>query len=150
MWLHPEIRTLPDIVRHWSARTPAAAALVAAHGTVSYAELQSLTNQVGQKLVSLGHQGENVCFIGKNVPEFWTVWLGAGKAASPIVPLNWRCALPELIELVEDARPAIIFVEGGLIAAYKVHKRIHIETALPMTTTGKVRKVELRALAARA
>lgn len=31
-----------------------------------------------------------------------------------------------------------------LIAAYKVPKRVHFETALPMTTTGKIRKVDLR------
>src|SRR5687768_17413743 len=112
MWLHPEIRTLPDVVRHWSARTPEKTALRAAHGEVTYRDLESATNRLAQKLVAAGHERKNVCFIGKNVPEFWTIWLGAGKAGSPIVPLNWRCALPELVDLVDDAEPAIVFVEG--------------------------------------
>ena len=112
MWLHPEIRTLPDIVRHWSARTPEKEALRAGKATLTYRDLESVTNRIGGKLAALGHERRNVCFIGKNVPEFWTLWLGAGKAGSPIVPLNWRFAIPELVELVDDAEPAIVFADS--------------------------------------
>jgi acyl-CoA synthetase (AMP-forming)/AMP-acid ligase II len=114
VWLHPEIRTVPDIVRYWADRTPDKVALRAGPVDLTYAGLAASTERLGRALARLGaaQPGANVAFIGKNVPEFWLVWLGANSAGRPFVPLNWRCPVPELVELVEDADPGVIFADA--------------------------------------
>ena len=116
MWRHPEIRTLPDIARYWSRHTPDHAALRAGDLAVTYAELEATSNQVGHALLARPNDdddtGQPVAFIGKNVPEFWTAWLGAGKAGSPFVPLNWRCTAPELSDELADARPSVVLAHS--------------------------------------
>lgn len=112
MWRHPEIRTLPDIVRHWSARTPDKIALSAGDVTVSYRDLDVTSSRIANAVVAAGvPTAAHVGYLGKNTLEFWQAWFGVGKAGCGFVPLNWRCPAPELAELVNDARPAIMIVE---------------------------------------
>jgi acyl-CoA synthetase (AMP-forming)/AMP-acid ligase II len=108
MWRHPEIRTLPDIPRYWAGRTPDKVAVRAGSTAVTYAELDRAVTDLSD---ALSTQTSNVAFIGKNVPEFWTIWFGAGRAGRPFVPLNWRSPVPELAEVVADAAPGIIFAD---------------------------------------
>ncbi|CUU59774.1 AMP-binding enzyme [Parafrankia irregularis] len=96
MWLHPEIRALPDIARYWADRTPDKIALRAGALDLTYARLAASTERLGRALVRprLGEEGTNVAFIGKNIPEFWLTWFGANCAGRPFVPLNWRRTVP--------------------------------------------------------
>ncbi|MGH8997225.1 MAG: AMP-binding protein, partial [Acidimicrobiales bacterium] len=96
---------------------------------ISYKELEQRTNQVGHALANRGAQKGNVCFIGKNVPEFWIAWLGTGKAGAAFVPLNWRCAAPELAELIDDAAPSVILTQREY--AGMVEKALAESTATP-------------------
>jgi acyl-CoA synthetase (AMP-forming)/AMP-acid ligase II len=114
MWLHPEIRTLPDIPRYWAQRTPDKAAIRASGVELTYRGLNDSVEAVAATLASRfeDRPDANVAFIGKNVPEFWVVWFAAGAAGRPFVPLNWRCTVPELVELLEDADPAVVFVDS--------------------------------------
>jgi long-chain acyl-CoA synthetase len=111
MWLHPEIKTLPDIVRYWSARTPDKTALRVHDVAQSYGDLETSSNRIGNALVAHGAERHNVGFIGKNTPELWELWFGTGKAGSALVPLNWRFTASELVETVEDAETGIVFVD---------------------------------------
>jgi len=114
MWLHPEIRTLPDIASYWAARTPDRTAVRAGVAELSYAELAAQVDRTASALVArlASTPGRNVAFIGKNVPEFWVGWLAAGRAGRPFVPLNWRCTVRELVELLEDAEPGVVLVDA--------------------------------------
>jgi acyl-CoA synthetase (AMP-forming)/AMP-acid ligase II len=42
------------------------------------------------------------------------VWLGAAKAGSAIAPFSWRSSTAELVELIDDAQPPVVFVGDGL------------------------------------
>jgi acyl-CoA synthetase (AMP-forming)/AMP-acid ligase II len=42
------------------------------------------------------------------------VWLGATKAGSAVAPFNWRSSVAELVELVDDAQPPVVFVSDAL------------------------------------
>lgn len=108
MWRHPEIRTLPDVVRHWGRSTPDQVALAAGDTTTTYRELDEASNRLAHALIAAGATGGRVCFIGKNLPEFWVTWMAAGKAGAAFVPLNWRCAVPELTDVLSDAAPAVV------------------------------------------
>lgn len=117
MWWHPEIRTLADVVWHWADRTPEAIALRTTHSALSYGGLASAVSDLAQTLLAkesepgAGPSGANVCFIGKNVPEFWETWFAASAAGRAFVPLNWRCAPAELVDLITDCRPDVVFTD---------------------------------------
>jgi acyl-CoA synthetase (AMP-forming)/AMP-acid ligase II len=106
--LHPDIRTLSDIPSYWSRRTPEKVAICAGPATISYAQLD---DDVAALSAVLTTSKSNVGFIGRNVPEFWTIWFAAGRAGRPFVPFNWRSPAPELTEVVADAAPGVIFVD---------------------------------------
>jgi acyl-CoA synthetase (AMP-forming)/AMP-acid ligase II len=111
MWRHYEIRTLPDIVRYWASKNPGKIALLGEGNSRTYAQLDARTNAIARRLRATGvSPGERIGFLGKNSVEFFEIWFGAGKAASPITPFNWRSPENELLRLVDDARPSIVFV----------------------------------------
>lgn len=116
MWYHQEIRTLSDIPRHWATTTPDKVAIRAGTSNTTYAALEDDINQLASKLARAEHaqtveSRENVAFLGKNVPEFWSIWFAANRASRPFVPLNWRSALAELTEVVADAHPFFLFAD---------------------------------------
>jgi acyl-CoA synthetase (AMP-forming)/AMP-acid ligase II len=111
MWLHPEIRTLVDIPRHWSDRRGEHPALRAGDLVVTWHELERSSNQMAHALLARGVAHGNVCFIGSNVPEFWMVWLAANKAQAAFVPLSWQSSDAELAALITDADPRVLVVE---------------------------------------
>ena len=111
MWRYADIRTVPDIVRYWAERTPAATALRYDGRRVSYSELDERSNRVARALLRSGASlGSHVGFLGKNSPEFFELWFGATKAGAAVAPFNWRCTVDELCQLVNDAQPRVIVV----------------------------------------
>lgn len=112
MWLHPEIRTLADVPGYWAQRTPTKAALRSGASELTYADLEHRINQTAHAIIAAGGaHGDRVCFIAKNVPEFWIAWFAASKAGCAFVPLNWRCTTHELAELLTDAEPVLTFAD---------------------------------------
>ena len=111
MWRHYEIRKIPDILRYWASKHPDKIALIDGEASRTYSQLDRRSNAIARKLQQGGlPQGSPLGFIGKNSIEFFEIWFAAGKAASPIAPLNWRSPENELLRLVEDAKPPIVFV----------------------------------------
>jgi acyl-CoA synthetase (AMP-forming)/AMP-acid ligase II len=112
MWLHADVKVLPDIVRHRERVSPQKTALIEGAKRISFAELGAATNRVGQALLREGVKaGAIVAFLGKNSIPFFEVLFGAGKAGCTVLPLNWRLAAAELAPIVDDAQPAIAFVD---------------------------------------
>lgn len=111
MWLHPEIRTLVDIPRHWSERRAKHPAVTAGDVVITWHELERSSNQVAHALLARGVAHGNVCFIGDNVPELWVVWFAANKAQAAFVPLDWRAGEEGLAALISDADPRVLVVE---------------------------------------
>lgn len=54
--------------------------------------------------------GSGVGFLGKNSIEFFEAWFAASEIRCPVVPLNWRSAPEELLALLKDASPSVLFV----------------------------------------
>lgn len=110
MWRYADIRTVPDIARHWAARTPDATALVCGERRQTYKELDDRSNRIAHALLAAGvRPGSSVGYLGKNAIEFFDVWFGATKAGGAIAPFNWRCTVAELVQLVDDAQPPVVF-----------------------------------------
>ena len=71
---------LADITRTNAAERPDKAALICDDRTLTYAELDAECCQVANALISAGVGSQDrVGFIGKNIPEYFTLTLGAGK-----------------------------------------------------------------------
>ncbi|KRF21093.1 hypothetical protein ASG90_01400 [Nocardioides sp. Soil797] len=112
MWLHSEIRTLGDIPRHYAQTMPESPALIDAAGADSWARLDSRSNQVARVMLDLGiTPGDRVALLGKNFKQYFEVLFGVGKVSASLVPLNWRLAKPELVGIINDARPAVLLVD---------------------------------------
>jgi acyl-CoA synthetase (AMP-forming)/AMP-acid ligase II len=110
MWRYADIRTVPDIVRHWATLTPDARALASGTRERSYRELDERSNRIATALLASGVQpGSSVGYLGKNAIEFFETWFGATKAGGAIAPFNWRCTVSELVQLVDDAKPPVVF-----------------------------------------
>src|SRR5881397_3553099 len=112
MWLHADIKSVPDIVRHRARTSPDKAALIEGSRKLSFRELDTSTNRVAQALARDGVKPDSVvAFVGKNSIPFFEILFGSSKAGCTVLPLNWRLAAPELIPILDDATPALVFVD---------------------------------------
>src|SRR5260370_1455061 len=53
--------------------------------------------------------GEMVGLRGKDVVEGWEVGFAGSKMGCTVAPFNWRLAAAELVAILDDARPPIVF-----------------------------------------
>lgn len=53
-------------------------------------------------------QGARVAWLGHSRAEFFVMLFGCAKAGLILVPLNWRLAVPELHQLLEDCQPGVL------------------------------------------
>jgi acyl-CoA synthetase (AMP-forming)/AMP-acid ligase II len=112
-WRYADVRCVPDIVRHWAAKTPDSTALTYGTTRRSYRELDERSNRIANALLASGAQpGSGIGFLGKNAVEFFETWFGATKAGGAIAPFNWRCTVAELVQLVDDAQPPVVFTSA--------------------------------------
>ena len=109
-----EIATVPDIVRFWAARASRTVALIGDSGVICYGVLDRRSSYVANRLREVGIQpGNHVGYLGMNSVGFFDAWFGAGKIGCAFAPFNWRLAPAELAEIIDDAQPAIVFVEAA-------------------------------------
>ncbi|WP_114970546.1 long-chain-fatty-acid--CoA ligase [Rhodoferax ferrireducens] len=112
MWLHADITSLPDIVRHHARTTPDKTALIEGGHRMTFRELDQSSNRLAQAVTRLGAGPDSVvAFIGKNSIPFFEILFGVNKAGGTMLPLNWRLVPAELIPIVDDAQPALVFVD---------------------------------------
>jgi acyl-CoA synthetase (AMP-forming)/AMP-acid ligase II len=113
----PEIRYLPDIPRYWSQKRPDKVALIEAAGTRTYAQLHERSSAIANRLLQMGVKpGDAIGYIGKNSIEVFEVWFAALKIGCMLAPFNWRLAVEELVAILDDARPPVVFA-GVEVAA---------------------------------
>ena len=115
MWRYADIRTVPDIVRYWSAIAPERIAVTEGARQLTYRELDERSSQLARALLAAGAgPGSHIGYLGQNSAAFFEMWLGATKAGSAIAPFNWRSSPAELAELIDDAQPPVVFVSDAL------------------------------------
>src|ERR1700712_503015 len=123
---------LPDILRANAVAIPDAPAIIEAERVTSFAELDTLANQVANALARDGvRAGDRVAFIGANSPAFLAVLYGAAKLGAIPTALNNRLAPLEVSAILADAAPAVVVIGAG--AEHQV--------PVAVTTTGLMRVV---------
>src|SRR4030095_4847533 len=111
-----EIRFLPDIPRYWSQKRSDKVALIEGSAQRTYAQLNERSSAIANRLLEMGvKRGDPIGYIGKNSIEVFELWFAASKIGCTLAPFNWRLAVTELVAILDDARPPIVFV-GAEIA----------------------------------
>ncbi len=78
--------------------------------TLTYAELDKNAGRVAGLMQERGAgEGSRVAILCRNRIEFFEVLFACAKLGAVLVPLNWRMPATELLPLVEEAAPAILF-----------------------------------------
>ncbi|TDE35343.1 amino acid adenylation domain-containing protein [Actinomadura sp. 6K520] len=103
--------TIPGMFRRRAAERPGAVAVVDGHRTVTYAELDALSDRMARLLAQHGVGPESV--VGVAVPrsaEMVAVMLGAGKLGAAFLPLDLAHPADRLAYMLGDANAAAVVV----------------------------------------
>jgi fatty-acyl-CoA synthase len=105
-----------DCVRANAARFSSALALENAE-TGERLSWRQLDERVGALAGHLGHRcgvgiGDRVLLLAEGDTRTFEVQFACMRLGAILVPLNWRLALPELIELATDVEPAVVITDG--------------------------------------
>src|SRR5258705_5282101 len=116
MWRSGEIRFLPDIPRYWSQKRPDKVALIEGSAQRTYAQLNERSSAIANRLLEMGvKRGDPIGYIGKNSIEVFELWFAASNIGCTFAPFNWRLAVAELVAILDDPRPTVVF-DGTEIA----------------------------------
>src|SRR5581483_10853478 len=113
-----------DVVREHAAVRGDRVALRHGDRALTYAELDERTNRLANALLAAGvRAGSRVAYLDRTAPEAIELLLAAAKIRAVAVPLNWRLAPPELLDVLRDsgtplliAGPTYEDVARGLVA----------------------------------
>jgi fatty-acyl-CoA synthase len=99
-----------DWVRKWSQIKPGKRAIIEDGREFSYQRLNERCNQVGNFLLEKGvAKGDRIAILAYNSHEFVEIYLAAAKTGAIFVPLNWRMARDEILEILNDCSPRFFF-----------------------------------------
>ncbi|MFW9975216.1 MAG: AMP-binding protein, partial [Candidatus Thorarchaeota archaeon] len=82
----------------------------------TYREFNERANQVANFLQqeTKFQKGDRLCILSQNSIEYWEAFFGCQKCGGIFSPLNWRLVAQELIGLVEDLTPNVIFFDSSM------------------------------------
>lgn len=120
------MRFLGDIARLNARRFGSETALVFEGQAISFAELDVYSNGIGWQLLEAGvAPGDRVAVLAENCLEFFPLYFGILKIGAVIVPLNYRCVVAEIEQMMRDSSPRILFYTPAFEAqASEVAERI--------------------------
>ena len=107
---------LAENLRRQAANLPDKTALVCDDRTLTFAEFDAEASRVANALAAAGVGNQDrVGFIGKNIPEYFTLTYGAAKLNAVVVAVNWRLAAPEMDYILGHAEAKVVAVEGEFL-----------------------------------
>jgi fatty-acyl-CoA synthase len=105
-----------EILRGYAERQPQHPALVFGERRWTYAELFEEARRVAAALAVAGiGAGDRVGYLGKNRPEYFTLFFGAALLRAVPVAVNWRLAAREMEYVLNHARARVLFVEPDFL-----------------------------------
>ena len=109
--------TLGRWVRDRARITPARVAIDSDAGAMTYGELDERSERLAAGLLASGlARGDRVGTLSANSAEHVVVFFACAKAGLMLVPLSWRLSPVEIAYQLDDAEPAVLFVEGEYAA----------------------------------
>jgi long-chain acyl-CoA synthetase len=105
------INTVSDIIRVHGVGRAEHTALIEGDRRLSWADLLTRSQQVGQGLAAEGVGAQDrIAFLDKNGIEHFEVFFGAALLNAVCVDVNWRLAAPEIEYIVNDAESKVLIV----------------------------------------
>lgn len=121
-----ETTPMVDLWARWSRETPEAPALTVSDRTVTWAQLDVRTDQLGRAFAERGVGEGDLVSIGLPTGvEFVEAMVAAVKLGAIPQPLSWRLPVHELDKLVDLAGPA-------LVIGYALTHRTDIESVVEL------------------
>jgi len=109
--------TVIDALTWWARSTPDFVAIDFEGDTVTYAQLNTWADGVATGLLEDGVQpGDRVSIVGVNSLEWCVAALAGFKVGAIVAPYNHRMVARELIDLVDDCEPRVVFADEGVLA----------------------------------
>jgi len=124
---HPD-RLLPTVIEERAAQLDNAPALLSDRECLTYRALTERSNQYARWALDQDlNQGDTVCLMMRNRPEYMAIWLGITKIGGVVALVNTNLAGPSLAHCINIVAPKHIIVAVDLVDA--------LTTALPDLTT---------------
>lgn len=107
--------TVIDALTFWARTRPDQVAVDFDGDPVTYAEINTWADGVAADLARTGiSQGDRVAIVGANSMEWVVAALAGFKVGAIVVPFNQRMVARELVDLVGDCEPAVVFCSEEL------------------------------------
>jgi acyl-CoA synthetase (AMP-forming)/AMP-acid ligase II len=141
---------VPELIAQhgrWQADKPAA---VCGDETLSWADFDRRTNQIGRALLANGlESGQRLAVLMSNSLDMLEVLFGAGKAGLCVVPLNLSIADAALAAMIRDSDARAVVASGAerdrvdaLLAQGELSVALHrIGTSAPRAGWGDLRRL---------
>lgn len=105
--------TIPALLRQRAQATPEKIFLYFRDLEISFRQLDEITNRVANGLAAVGiRNGDKVCLLLSNCPEFVYLFFGAPKVGAVLVPINTLLKAEEVRYIVNNSDAAIIVAEA--------------------------------------
>jgi acyl-CoA synthetase (AMP-forming)/AMP-acid ligase II len=105
--------TIDATVRQWAESRPDHAAIRCEERSVGYGELWSRAQRVASALTEAGlRSGDRIAWLSKNDESALELLVGASAAGIVLVPVNWRLAAPEILDILADSQARACFVHA--------------------------------------
>jgi acyl-CoA synthetase (AMP-forming)/AMP-acid ligase II len=102
---------VPDLIGHATRRFPDKTAVDLDGVTLTFGEVSDRASRLAAFLHGRGiTQGRRVALLAYNELEFLEIRVGAQRAGTILVPLNYRLAEAELAMMLEDCEPDLLIV----------------------------------------
>jgi len=99
-------------IDRWAKATPEKAAIIFADQQYSYADLAQGVGRLAavfQREFGI-REGDRIAFLGNNSPRLVETLFACAQTGAILVPLNWRLAVPELLQILVDAGVTLLIV----------------------------------------
>ncbi|MHB1343200.1 MAG: long-chain-fatty-acid--CoA ligase [Thermoleophilia bacterium] len=102
-----------DLISHYAQTQPESPAVSFEGVTTTYGEFDQRVSRLADALKTTygAVKGDRLAVLSHNRPEILEVFGAAEKAGFVAVALSWRLLPHELLALIRDARPAVLFVQ---------------------------------------
>jgi fatty-acyl-CoA synthase len=111
-------RVLPTVIDELAARLPDAPALLSDRESFTYHQLSARSNQYARWALDHGvAQGDAVCLMMPNRPEYMAIWLGISKIGGVVALVNTNLTGPSLAHCINIVAPKHIIVAPEFAAA---------------------------------
>jgi amino acid adenylation domain-containing protein len=108
-------RTIHELFEEQVRRTPHATALIHAHHSLTYSQLNQQANQLARRLVTMGAGPDRVVAIHlERSVEMVTALLATLKAGAGYLPLDPYYPVERLAYMIEDGSPCIVLTQAKL------------------------------------